>query len=307
MKIDELIEKINLLKNPICVGIDPLIEIVPGFILKNNTKEYGKNIKAITESFFDFAKLIINTIFDIVPVVKLNIAFFESYGFEGIRVYQKIASYAKEKGLVVIGDIKRGDISSTAKAYATHIKGIDIFGKKDKIYREDFITLNPYLGIDSLEPFLGGEEGVFILVKTSNKGSSDFQDIMAVNDIGNKKKNLMLCEIVAEKISKLGERYVGKYGFSNIGAVAGATHKEAGKKLRKLMPKTFFLIPGFGVQGGRVEDLRGFFNEDGSGGIVNSSRGIIGKLKEANSNKEVMNIIRTRCKKMKEELQKLST
>lgn len=272
MLIDVLIDKINALNNPTVVGLDPRLSYIPDFIKEECVLKSGDNPEGVAEAFFLYNKMIIDEIKDIVPAVKPQIAMYEQYGPAGIDAFIKTVNYAKEQGLIVIGDIKRGDIQSTAEAYSDgHIGEVPTERNKFTIYNEDFITLNPYLGGDSISPYLDNckkyDKGLFILVKTSNPKSSDIQNLVS----GDKK----VYEHVGLLVKSWGEDFVGRYGFSQIGAVVGATHKEEAEVLRKLLPNVFFLVPGYGAQGATAEDLAVCFNKDGIGSIVNSSRGII--------------------------------
>lgn len=274
--IDILLRKIDSMNNPTVVGLDPTIEMMPACLKTEMFEKCGKNPKAVGEMFLKFNKEIIDSIEDIVPAVKPQIAMYEKYGLEGIKTYLETIEYAKKKGMVVIGDIKRGDISSTAAAYASHIQGTEIDGQEFDLWKEDWVTINPYLGIDGIQPFIDAcnkkNRGVFVLVKTSNPSSSQLQDIVV--------KDKTIYENVAELVAEWGTQSMGTMGYSRIGAVVGATHKEQGEKLRKIMPHTFFLVPGYGAQGGKGSDLKGFFDKDGRGCIVNSSRGIIAAYKK---------------------------
>jgi len=270
--IDRLINEITKKQNPTVVGLDPRLEMIPGFIKEERFKKHGKTPKAVGEMFYRFNKEIIDNVYDIVPAVKPQIAMYEQYGPEGLKSYIRTVEYAKERGLIVIGDIKRGDITSTAEAYAKgHIGVSEIEGERYDIYKQDAITLNPYLGFDSIEPYIKFcrefDKGLFILVKTSNPNSGEIQDLET-----NEGK---IYEKVGKLVSKWGEELVGQYGYSQVGAVVGATHPEQAESLRKIMPKTYFLVPGYGAQGAKAEDLKGYFNKDGLGAIINSSRGII--------------------------------
>ena len=252
MMIDKLIGKIKQMSNPTVVGLDPTTEILPNGI-----------------SILDFNKGIIDAIHDIVPAVKPQIAFYEQQGIGGLQAYIETVAYARQKDMVVIGDIKRGDIASTAAAYAAaHIGGGD--------FDVDFATINPYMGGDSITPWLdvckSHDKGLFILVKTSNKGSADFQDIMADNGQFN-------YENVGELVKEWGSGLIGAHSYSSIGAVIGATHPKVLAKMRKAMPRTFFLVPGYGAQGGTAADIAAAFDKNGVGAIVNSSRGIIAAYK----------------------------
>lgn len=275
--IDSLLKKIDVMKNPTVVGLDPTLEMMPASMKAEMFEKYGKNPEAVGKMFLKFNKEIIDSVEDIVPAVKPQIAMYEKYGIEGIKAYLETIEYASKKGMAVIGDIKRGDISSTAAAYAAHIGGTEIEGQEFDLWKEDWITVNPYLGIDGIQPFIDEcnkkDRGVFILVKTSNPSSSQLQDIL-VNE-------KTIYERVAELVAEWGVQSMGTMGYSRIGAVVGATHKEQGEKLRKMMPHTFFLVPGYGAQGGTGADLEGFFDKDKRGCIVNSSRGIIAAYKKS--------------------------
>lgn len=269
--IDRLIEQIRKKNNPSVVGLDPAYSMIPGYIRKEMLKRHGKTPKAVSEMFLAFNKAVIDAVHDIVPAVKPQIAMYEQYGPEGVRAYIDTVGYAKEKGLIVVGDVKRGDIASTAEAYAGHLAGVDIEGEFFDPWREDAVTVNPYLGVDGIEPFIGPcnarDKGLFILVKTSNPGSGQLQDRLLEGE--------PLYARVADLVSEWGLRAMGNSGYSRIGAVVGATWKEQGKALRERMPHTFFLVPGYGAQGGSGEDLKDYFDKDGLGILVNSSRGII--------------------------------
>ncbi len=270
--IDQLIQKIKETNNPTVVGLDPRINFVPSQIKEEMYDTYGKTTEAVAKAYLAFNKAIIDEVHDLIPAVKPQVAMYEQLGAVGLQAYIDTIAYAKEKDLVVIGDIKRSDIASTAQSYADgHIGLVDIDGEKVEVYKEDFITLNPFLGIDSVEPYFKAckerNKGLFLLVKTSNPNSGQIQDL--------KVNGQYLYEYVGGLVSQWGEEMIGEYGFSKVGAVVGATYKEQGIQLRKQMPHTFFLVPGYGAQGATAEDLAGTFNEEGLGSIVNSSRGII--------------------------------
>lgn len=267
MFTDRLIERIISMKNHSIVGIDPSYSIIPQFLKDKYIGDNGGSIESISEMLYVFSIEIIDHIYDIIPAIKPQIAFFERYGSAGLKAFEEVCRYAKNKGLLVIADVKRGDIGSTCEAYAQYYLGNDI-GSLDC----DAITVNPYLGRDSINPFveksIDNDKGLFILVKTSNKSSVDIQDLIS----GEK----MIYQHIAEIVSSLGKGHEGIKGYSPIGAVVGGTFKEEGEKLRQLMKNCYFLVPGFGAQGGVASDLPGYFNEDGLGSIINSSRGIIG-------------------------------
>lgn len=269
--IDKLITKIKLVENPTVVGLDPTYSMIPNFIKQEMLERFGKTPKAVAEMFIKFNKMIIDEVYDLIPSVKPQIAMYEQYGLEGLRAYMETCEYAKSKGLIVIGDIKRGDIASTAAAYAGHIAGVEVEGEHFDLWQEDAVTLNPYMGYDGIEPFINAcnkqDKGLFILVKTSNPSSSEIQDLIV--------DGMPVYDKTADLVSKWGELSMGTMGYSRVGAVVGATHKEQGAELRSRMPHTFFLVPGYGAQGGTAENLKGFFDQDGLGSIINSSRGII--------------------------------
>jgi len=278
--IDKLIQRITLLHNPTVVGLDPRLDMVPAAIREASFAAHGKTLRGAAEAVYQFNVGLIDAVADIVPAVKPQVAMYEQYGAAGMDAYIRTIAYAKSKGMVVIGDIKRGDIASTAEAYSDgHVGRVDIAGEKAAVFHEDFITVNPYMGRDCIEPYLQNckeyDAGLFVLVKTSNKGSGDLQDLM-IGDTGK-----TLYETVGGYVSEMGADFIGASGFSSIGAVVGATYPEQAAKLRTLMPHTFFLVPGYGAQGGKAEDLAVCFNKDGIGGIVNSSRGIIAAYKLA--------------------------
>jgi len=300
--IDRLIESIEGKKAPVVVGLDPAPDTVPEKFFTDAAKSFGETPEAAAFALLKFNREVIDAVADIVPAVKPNIAFYERYGLDGIRAYIMTIEYAMGRGLMVIGDVKRGDIGSTAAAYAGHIEPASLFGRKFEIWNEDAVTLNPYLGEDSIAPFLeamrGRDKGVFILVKTSNPGSADLQDLMVSpnngegggrgiasspsaprNDEG--RGAAPLYEHVAGLVSAWGEGdgLMGERGYSKVGAVVGATQAGVGARLRELMPHTFFLVPGYGAQGAGAKDARVFFDAKGGGAIVNSSRGITGAWK----------------------------
>ncbi|OOO00500.1 MAG: orotidine 5'-phosphate decarboxylase [Epulopiscium sp. Nele67-Bin004] len=276
--IDNLIRKIAQKQNPTVVGLDPTYEMIPNFIREEAIDLFGKTPKAVAHMYITFNKMIIDETADLIPAIKPQIAMYEKYGLEGIRAYIETIEYAKAKDLVIIGDIKRGDIASTAAAYASHIGGTSIEGEQFDLWGEDFVTLNPYMGYDGIEPFIDHcdklNKGLFILVKTSNPSSVEVQDLTS--------NGQPIYHYVADLVSKWGENLIGEFGYSKIGAVVGATYKEQGEDLRKRMPHTFFLVPGYGAQGGTASDLQGYFDKNNQGAIVNSSRGIISAYKIQN-------------------------
>ena len=274
--INKLIEKIKQTKAPVVVGLDPMLSYVPEHVQKKAFAQLGETLEGAAEAIWQFNKAIVDATCDLIPAVKPQIAMYEQFGIPGMTAYEKTVSYCQEKGLVVIGDIKRGDIGSTSEAYAVgHLGKVQVGSNSFSGFHEDFSTVNPYLGSDGVKPFLKvckeEKKGVFILVKTSNPSSGEFQDRLV--------DGRPLYELVGEKVAQWGEELMGD-SYSYVGAVVGATYPEMGKVLRKIMPKSYILVPGYGAQGGQGKDLVHFFNEDGLGAIVNSSRGIIAAYKQ---------------------------
>ncbi len=271
--IDRLISEIDKKNNPTVVGLDPKLDMIPQWILETAAQECGSGLKAAARAIFLFNKAIIDEVYDLVPAVKAQVAMYEMFGSHGIAAYIETLCYAKEKGLVTIGDVKRNDIASTAEAYALgHLGQVSFNGQGCHVYHEDFITVNPYLGVDGIEPFTKcckeNDRGIFVLVKTSNKSSGDIQDLLLQN-------NEPVYLHVGKLVSSWGEKLIGKSGYSDVCAVVGATYPQQAEVLRQALPHTFFLIPGYGAQGGKAADLKPYFDKNGSGGIVNNSRGII--------------------------------
>jgi len=276
--IDQLIEKIKKRQAPIVVGLDPMLSYVPEHIQKKAFDEYGETLEGAAEAVWQFNKAIVDACCDLIPAVKPQIAMYEQFGVPGLFVFKKTVDYCKSKDLVVIGDVKRGDIGSTSAAYATgHLGKVQVGTKKFAGFDEDFITVNPYLGTDGVQPFVDvckeEKKGIFVLVKTSNPSSGEFQDRLI--------DGKPLYELVGEKVAQWGEQVMGTCGYSYVGAVVGATYPEMGKVLRGIMPKTLILVPGYGAQGGTAADLAPYFNQDGLGAIISSSRGIIAAYKNA--------------------------
>ena len=270
---DRLIKEINNKESHACVGLDPRWDRLPEKIKDRVVKKHGKTVKGISEAIIEFNKGIIDAVNDLVAVVKPQIAFYEQYGYLGIKAFEETIRYAKEQGLLVISDAKRNDIGSTAKAYAEgHLGVVDSSSEKDLGLSTDSLTVTPYLGWDGIKPFISNcqksNKGIFVLVKTSNSSANELQDIKS--DTGE-----LVFEKLARLVNKWGTNVVGEEGYSSAGAVVGATYPKEAKKLRKLMPNNYFLVPGYGAQGGGAADVVPCFNQDGYGAVVNSSRGII--------------------------------
>ena len=274
--IGKLMKAIEEKKAPIVVGLDPMLDYIPSFIKEKAFAEFGETPEGAAEAVLVYNRGIVEAVKDIVPAVKPQIAMYEQFGVPGMRAFAETVKLCREAGLVVIGDAKRGDIGSTSAAYAAaHIGKTRIGEKRFSLFDEDFVTVNPYLGTDGIRPFLDvmkeEDRGIFVLVKTSNPSSGEFQDRLV--------DGRPLYEHVAEKVREWGESCMdGTY--SDVGAVVGATYPEMGRALRAVMPNSFILVPGYGAQGGKGKDLVPFFNADGLGAIVNSSRGIIAAWKK---------------------------
>lgn len=274
--IEKLVERIKKLEAPIVVGLDPTLNFVPGFLLDKAINEKGETLEAAADAIFEFNKKIVDAVYDLIPAVKPQIAMYEQFGIPGLMAFKKTLDYCHEKGLLVIGDAKRGDIGSTSTAYAIgHIGKVKVGSTEIAPFDEDFLTINPYMGSDSVVPFVEEckkyDKGLFILVKTSNPSSGEFQD----QKVGKE----AVYELVGKKVDEWGAELI-KNGYSDVGAVVGATYPEMGEVLREIMPKAYILVPGYGAQGGTAAELKPFFNKDGLGAIVNSSRGIIAAYKQ---------------------------
>ena len=276
--IKKLIEQIKQKDAPIVVGLDPMLSFVPEPILAEAYKVFGETLEGAGEAIWQFNKAIVDAVYDLVPAVKPQVAMYEQFGIPGLVAFQKTVDYCHSRGLVVIGDVKRGDIGSTSAAYAAaHLGTVQVGSNTFAPFGEDFATVNPYLGTDGVDPFIkvcnACDKGIFVLVKTSNPSSGEFQDRMV--------DGRPLYELVGEQVEKWGASCKEEgCDYTNVGAVVGATYPEMGRRLRALMPHTFILVPGYGAQGASGKDLKAFFNEDGLGAIINSSRGIIAAWKQ---------------------------
>ncbi len=278
--MDRLGLEIQKKQAPVVVGLDPQLSLIPDNVKRIPFIEHGRSLEGAAAAIRIFNDEIIDAVADIVPAVKPQIAMYEQFGIPGLLAYQHTVEYAKSKGLLVIGDVKRGDIGSTSAAYSTaHLGRVDIGGEKVPVFDEDFATVNPYLGSDGIRPFLEDckayDKGLFVLVKTSNPSSGEIQDQRLY---GRKSDAKLVYEHVAGLVEQWGSEVPGER-YSSVGAVVGATYPKLGAKLRNDMPNTFFLVPGYGAQGATAKDLSGYFDENGGGAIVNSSRGIIGAWK----------------------------
>jgi orotidine-5'-phosphate decarboxylase len=268
---DKLIQAIDEKESHACVGLDPRWDRLPPEIKERALAEYGKTVEAITTAIVEFNRGLIDAVKDLVPVVKPQIAFYEQYGFQGIRAFEETIAYAKEQGLLVISDAKRNDIGSTAKAYARGHLAENESWQQEVGLTTDSLTVTPYLGWDGIEPFINtcqtDDKGLFILVKTSNQYSYQLQDIKS-------NEGDLAFEKLAKLVDEWGTELVGERGYSSVGAVVGATYPQEAKRLRKIMKNNYFLVPGYGAQGGGADDVVPCFNKDGYGAVVNSSRGI---------------------------------
>ena len=268
--IDNLIEKIKETNNPTVMGLDPRYDMIPECV----RSKYSNDLEGISKAILEYNKELIDNSYDIIPAIKPQLAFYEMFGIEGMKAFKETCKYAKEKGMIVIADAKRGDIGSTAKGYSNAYLGQTPMGEeKIEVFENiDFLTVNPYLGVDSITPFVEDcikyEKGIFVLVKTSNPSSGELQDLKLEN-------GKTVYEHVASLVEKWGEDLRGKYGYSSVAAVVGATYPEQLKEIREKAPHTFFLIPGYGAQGGKAEDIALGFDNNGLGGIVNASRSLM--------------------------------
>ena len=298
--IDLLIEKIKETNNPTVMGLDPRYEMLPECI-KN---KYGKDVKSVCEGILEYNKNLIDNTYDIIPAVKPQIAFYEMFGIEGMKCFKETCKYAKEKGMIVIADIKRGDIGTTAAGYSNAYLGRTLVGdSEESFYDIDWVTVNPYLGIDGVKPFIEDcikyNKGIFVLVKTSNKSSGELQDLKLED-------GKTVYEKVAELLNSWGEELIGEHGYSSVASVVGATYPIQIKKLREIMPNSYFLIPGYGAQGGKAEDIALGF-ENGLGGIVNASRSLMcafksDRWKDKFSDEEYAKATRAEALRMRDEL-----
>lgn len=274
MFIDLLIDAIKEKDNPTVVGLDPKLDFIPQFIKEKAFKEHGVNLKGAAQAIIEFNKGLIDALHDIVPAVKPQLAYYEMYGIEGLMAFEETVKYAKQKGMIVIADGKRNDIGTTAESYSAGFLGRTRIDEDvlQPIFDADALTVNPYLGIDGIKPFIDDckkyQKGIFVLVKTSNKSSGQIQDILT-------DKGKSIYEVVAELVEEWGKSLRGKYGYSSVGAVVGATYPNQAKILRREMKHAYILVPGYGAQGGTARDVAHSFDGEGLGAIVNASRSIM--------------------------------
>ena len=300
--IEHLIQKIKETNNPTVIGLDPRYDMIPE-VVRN---KYSNDLEGISKAILEYNMELIDNTYDIIPAIKPQLAFYEMFGIEGMKAFKETCKYAKEKGMIVIADAKRGDIGSTAKGYSNAYLGQTSIGnEKIEVFENiDFLTVNPYLGVDSITPFVEDcakyGKGIFVLVKTSNPSSGELQDLKLEN-------GKTVYEHVASLVEKWGEDLRGKYGYSSVAAVVGATYPEQLKEIREKAPHTYFLIPGYGAQGGKAEDIALGFDENALGGIVNASRSLMcayksDKWKEKYSEAEYGKATRAEALDMKEVL-----
>lgn len=299
--IDKLIEKIKETGNPTVMGLDPRFELLPECV----TNKYPKTLEGVAEAIIEYNKALIDATYDIIPAIKPQIAFYEMFGIPGMKAFEETCKYAKEKGMIIIADIKRGDIGSTAAGYSNAYLGKTKIGDiEQSIFDVDFVTVNPYMGTDCVKPFIEDckkyNKGLFVLVKTSNPSSGELQDIKL-------ESGEEVYTNVAKLVEKWGEELIGEYNYSSIAAVVGATYPKQLEDIRKTAPHTFFLIPGYGAQGGKPEDIALGFDDNGLGGIVNASRSLMcayksDRWKNEFEEKDYAKATRAEALRMKEEL-----
>lgn len=268
---DALVRSIKAKESALCVGLDPQLGKLPKFLVERMVKEYGETMEAAAEAFIAFNKGIIDAVKDLVPSVKPQLAYYEEFGHQGIRAFEETCAYAKQAGLLVIADGKRNDIGSTAEAYARAFFEPNLFGKPQET-SVDALTVNGYLGVDGISPFLKAcakDKGIFVLVRTSNPSSGDIQDRITADE------QMSMAELMGHFVESWGSDFEGEEGYSSVGAVVGATHPVQAERLREILPKNFFLVPGYGTQGGTAADIAACFNKDGLGALIVNARGII--------------------------------
>lgn len=281
MSFDKLIKNIIEKQNPTVAGLDPKLDYIPEYIKSASYEKYGKTLDGAADALFEFNKGLIDALYDIVPAVKPQAAYYEMYGWQGVRTLEKTIAYAKEHGMFVITDAKRNDISTTMEAYAkAHLGTTNIDGNNISAFNSDALTVNGYLGSDGIKPLIeickSDDKGIFVLVKTSNPSSGELQDKILED-------GLSVYHTMGNMCEKWGIETIGEYGYSAVGAVVGATYPEQLSELRAKLSHTFFLVPGYGAQGGGAKDVAGAFDENGRGAVINSSRGIMCAYKKENA------------------------
>ncbi len=298
---DRLLEATEKKGNPSVIGLDSDFRKIPDPLKESFLKKYGNNMRGVSECMLEFNRRVINSIRDLVPAVKIQAAFYEMYGPDGMRTFRDTADYAREKGLIVIGDVKRNDIGNTAGAYSSAYLGkVDVFGRDEDGMDLDAITVNPYLGSDGIKPFLSDcrshDKGLFVLVRTSNPSSLEIQDLET--------KHGRFYEIVCRLVNSWGDELTGERGYSSVGAVVGATFPEELGRMRKIMGKSIFLVPGFGAQGGGAKDIVNAFRDDGTGALIHSARGVIFSFTEERE-EEFDICARESCIRMRDEIKRV--
>lgn len=300
MSFDRLIKKIIEMNNPTVVGLDPLIDYVPEYIKNKCFMKDGETLKAAAKAIFKFNKAIIDEIYDVVPAIKPQAAYYEMYGYQGVKVLEKTIKYAQSKGMFVITDGKRNDIGATMTAYASaHLGNTVVGGSVLEAFGSDALTVNGYLGTDGIQPLLDicekKDKGIFVLAKTSNKSSGELQD--------QKIDGTPVYAVMGDMCEKWGSEQIGEYGYSSVGAVVGATYPEQLAELRERLPHTLFLVPGYGAQGGGAQGLVGAFDKNGLGAIVNSSRAVMcAYKKEGCDEKDFAKAARREVLRMREDI-----
>ena len=301
MSFNRLLDKIVEMKNPTVAGLDPKLAYVPQYIRDKYTQQYGPTLEAAAEALYEFNTGLIDALCDIVPAVKPQMAYYEMYGWQGVRTFERTVRYAQEKGMYVITDGKRNDIGATMEAYAAgHLGLTDVEGEPFAAFEADALTVNGYLGSDGIQPLLNvcaeQDKGIFVLVKTSNPSSGELQDLKLEN-------GQTIYARMADMCTFWGHELPGKYGFTGVGAVVGATYPEQLTEIRAAHPSLFLLVPGYGVQGGGAKGLVGAFNADGLGAIVNSSRAIMcAYQKEGCDEKDFAGAARREALRMREDI-----
>ena len=301
MSFNPLIEKIIEMKNPTVAGLDPKLDYVPQYIREKCFEQYGRTLEGAAEALYEFNTGLIDALCDIVPAVKPQMAYYEMYGWQGVRTFERTVEYAKSKGMYVITDGKRNDIGATMEAYAAGHLGItDVDGEQIAAFGADALTVNGYLGSDGIDPLLkvcaAQDKGIFVLVKTSNKSSGELQNLPLEGGETIYGRMACMCD-------EWGKELPGNYGFTGVGAVVGATYPEQLTELRREHPSIFFLVPGYGAQGGGAQGLVGAFNKDGLGAIVNSSRAIMcAYKKEGCDEKDFAGAARREALRMKDDI-----